>query len=533
VRKFSSYGPIDRDLHYYAPREGLINLALSQLLGELPDKGGHYVTVWGARQTGKTWLMQQALFRLQTEQQYARFTAAKINLQHLKSQQDVNKVVQAVADEVVKKLALPEVAIQGVDQFHLIFSRDILKKPLILILDEFDALSEEAISSLVAVFRNIYISRRDQFNQVTEEKDYLLHGVALIGVRAALGVENVTGSPFNVQHSLHIPNLTVAEVEKMFKWYEQESSQVIEPAVVERLFYETQGQPGLTCWLGELLTETYNKNQPTITMRDFKIAYAAALDALPNNNILNIISKAKQEPYKQLVLEIFQTSEKIPFRYDDRQINFLYMNGVIDQEIVAETKRYVKFSCPLVQKRLFNYFAYDLFRQVGQLYDPFESLEDTITDDTLNIENLIRRYEGYLKQNRDRLFKDAPRRSADLRIYEAVYHFNLYMYLTNFLQSYEGQVYPEFPTGNGQIDLIISYAGQTYGIEVKSFANQREYRKALKQAARYGLQLGLAEMSLIFFVDVIDETNRSRYEVVYLDDETGVMVRPLFVETGN
>jgi hypothetical protein len=107
------------------------------------------------------------------------------------------------------------------------------------------------------------------------------------------------------------------------------------------------------------------------------------------------------------------------------------------------------------------------------------------------------------------------------------------MYLTNFLQSYEGQVYPEFPTGNGQIDLIISYAGQTYGIEVKSFANQREYRKALKQAARYGLQLGLAEMSLIFFVDVIDETNRSRYEVVYLDDETGVMVRPLFVETGN
>jgi hypothetical protein len=36
-------------------------------------------------------------------------------------------------------------------------------------------------------------------------KDYLLHGMALIGVRAVLGVENVKGSPFNVQRSVHIP----------------------------------------------------------------------------------------------------------------------------------------------------------------------------------------------------------------------------------------------------------------------------------------------------------------------------------------
>jgi len=51
-------------------------------------------------------------------------------------------------------------------------------------------------------------------------------------------------------------------------------------------------------------------------MRDFEIAYAAAVDALPNANILNMISKAKQTPYKQLVLEMFKTEEKIRFRYD-------------------------------------------------------------------------------------------------------------------------------------------------------------------------------------------------------------------------
>ena len=39
----------------------------------------------------------------------------------------------------------------------------------------------------------------------------------------------------------------------------------------------------------------------------FEGVYAAALNLLPNNNILNLISKAKQEPYKSLVLELFQT----------------------------------------------------------------------------------------------------------------------------------------------------------------------------------------------------------------------------------
>ncbi|MFP4429135.1 MAG: hypothetical protein ACLFPB_07420 [Desulfovermiculus sp.] len=34
--------------------------------------------------------------------------------------------------------------------------------------------------------------------------NYFLHGLALIGVRAVLGVGSERGSPFNVQHSLHV-----------------------------------------------------------------------------------------------------------------------------------------------------------------------------------------------------------------------------------------------------------------------------------------------------------------------------------------
>ena len=58
MRKFSSYGPVSTKLHYYAPRQALIDAAMGQLIGQDPDQGGHYITVWAPRQTGKTWVMQ-------------------------------------------------------------------------------------------------------------------------------------------------------------------------------------------------------------------------------------------------------------------------------------------------------------------------------------------------------------------------------------------------------------------------------------------------------------------------------------------
>ncbi|MCP4696847.1 MAG: hypothetical protein GY862_08355, partial [Gammaproteobacteria bacterium] len=42
--------------HYHVPRLELADFAYRQLLGD-PDEGGHYITVWDPRQTGKTWLM--------------------------------------------------------------------------------------------------------------------------------------------------------------------------------------------------------------------------------------------------------------------------------------------------------------------------------------------------------------------------------------------------------------------------------------------------------------------------------------------
>jgi hypothetical protein len=533
MRKFASYGPVDKEMNYYVPRAELVAYALLQLIGENPAKGGHYITVWAPRQAGKTWIMREILWILQKDE---RFDVLKINLEHLKTEEDVNVILSVIGKEILTDLNKEVLKTDSADKFQNIFKKDVLNKPLILILDEFDALAEKAISAIVGVFRNIYNINREQLNLPLEQKKYLLHSVALIGVRSVLGIENAKGSPFNVQRSVHIPDLTFEEVEEMFVWHEKESEQTIDPEVIERLYYETKGQPGLTSWFGELLTEGCHlfkvEKDKHIDMQFFKRVYNAAINALPNNNILNIISKAKQEPYKDILLNMFKTDEKIPFKYDDYEHNFLYMNGVIDIEKTIELKHYMKFPCPFVQKRLFNFFANQITGFVGTLYDPFEDLDDAINETSLNVKNIIKRYRTYLLKNRDWLLKNAPRRS-DMKIYEAVFHFNLYMYLSSFINRFHGEIYPEFPTGNGKIDLIIKYREITYGIELKTYTDISGYKEALKQAAKYGKHLGLNKISLIFFVETIDDKNREKYEAVFEDEKTGVKVEPVFVATGD
>ncbi len=532
MRRFHSYEEVDPDIHYYVSRDKLIERTYHSLLGNNPAKGGHYITVWGPRQSGKSWLMRQVVRRFKA--QNPEFEVAILSMMSVGPDFSEERVLRLFAEqfEVMFGRAFPQ--LRDWEDVVRLFTAENFKRPVILIIDEFDGMGTRYINDFAKQFRSLYVSRRNETDKLTGEKTHRLHGLALVGVRSVLGIENETGSPFNVQRSLPIPNLTFKEVDSMFHWYERESGQTVEQAVIDRVFYETQGQPGLVGWLGEQLTEEdFNKDlNKAIDMALFQKVYSAALYILPNNNILNLISKARQEPYKQEVLELFRTDEKRPFSYDDPLLNFLYMNGVISWEKDEDEEYYVKFPSPLVQRRLFNAFARDMFRDLGQLHDPFADLSDIVTDDRLNLSNLMHLYETYLRQNRERLLKNAPRRETDNRVLEATYHFNLYLYLQRFFSDYKSRVHPEFPTGNGKIDILIHHGEQDYGLEVKSFANTKGYREALKQAARYGKQLGLAEICLVFFCEYISDENREKYEQVYVDQTTGILVKPVFVVTG-
>ncbi len=63
MRSFNSYGPVDARYHFCVERKAMVEECVNHLIG-IPEAGGHYFTIWGARQTGKTWLMRQAMHEI-------------------------------------------------------------------------------------------------------------------------------------------------------------------------------------------------------------------------------------------------------------------------------------------------------------------------------------------------------------------------------------------------------------------------------------------------------------------------------------
>ncbi len=118
----------------------------------------------------------QVRFRLLEEKT---FDVIKMSLEDLKNQTDILQVLNFIGQTILEKLGKEVFEIDTVAKFGAVFSNKILDKPLVLILDEFDALLEEAIHAIVGVFRGIYTSRQQQTTKKTSKKDYLLHGLAL------------------------------------------------------------------------------------------------------------------------------------------------------------------------------------------------------------------------------------------------------------------------------------------------------------------------------------------------------------------
>ena len=504
MRRFHSYGPVDCEEHFCVERQDLLVRCTEQLIGR-PEKGGHYFTIWAPRQTGKTWLMRQVKKEIETR--YGdRFMIGTMSVQGV-----------ILKDDAPDEAFLDHVPLLMWETFRLdlerppqdwgalkgLFSveKGMFDRPVILFIDEFDSLPPSTIDCLVTLFRDMYLKKGS----------YLLHGMALIGVRAVLGVESDRGSPFNIQRSLHIPNFTEDEVRDLFRQYQEESGQDIESEVVAKVYEVTRGQPGLVCWFGELLTETYNPghDQP-IALDTWNEVYMRACSSEWNNTVLNLIKKAKG-PYRSYVLDLFAQND-LPFSIRTDWCNYLYLNGIIDSEVIMDrsgTKKEIcRFSNPFVQQGIYDALTYDLIgdRTPILALDPLDELTDVFEGPHLDVPALLHRYKAYLTRLKAKGFnpwKEQPRR-ADLHVTEAVGHFHLYHWLQNAVGR-RCVISPEFPTGNGKVDLHLQCGAKRGLIEVKSFVDAAQVKEAREQAARYAAQMHFAEVTVALFVPVEDE----------------------------
>jgi hypothetical protein len=484
-------------------RRELVERCASDLVDD-PDKGGRFFTMWAPRQTGKTWIMQRAVAEIHAR--YGeRFAVGALSMQGLLGDEDTDEAFFRTVPRQFRDGFSIDVTAPGDWEgwLHVFDKRaGAFDRPLLLLIDEFDALPPRLIERLVGEFRRMYLSR----------ESYSLHGLALVGVRSVLGIDSPRGSPFNVQRSLHVPNLTHDEVTELFAQYQAESGQAVEPEVVGAVFDVTRGQPGLVGWFGELLCEKYNpgRDKP-ITEQTFQYVYVRALQAEWNNTVLNLVKKARG-PYVKRVIALF-TDPNVRFALDKDWCAYLYMNGIIDEAPAPELRTDVgavcRFSSPFVQRRLYAALTDDMFDENSPILaiEPGDLLADVFTPAGLCVPPLLGRYRAYLERHKERgtdPWQGQPRRK-DLHLTEAVGHFHLYAWLRDAVGR-RSTITPEFPTGNGKVDLVIRTKEHTALIEVKSFVDAYELQQGRAQAAGYAKKLGLAAATLAVFVPAPDAT---------------------------
>lgn len=200
-------------------------------------------------------------------------------------------------------------------------------------------------------------------------------------------------------------------------------------------------------------------------------------------------------------------------------------------QCMAAVGRYVnicRFSSPFIQDTLYHTFSSDLIGNDMPILalHPLDDLADVFAfPNNLELPALLRRYKEYLARLNAKginPWKEQPRRQTDLHLLEAVGHFHLYAWLQNAIGR-RCAVTPEFPNGNGRVDLHIRCGERRGIIEVKSFTDQYQAGEDRKQAARYAKKLGFDRVTMAVFVPIEDETVLEKLSVS--DTVDGVTVQ--------
>jgi len=164
MRRFHSYGPVDSEQHFCVERRELVGQCTDYLVGN-PGKGGHYFTIWGPRQTGKTWIMRQMAGEIE-KRHPGRFAVHSFSMGRLRGVSLDPPGDEPLGLPHAFRIFLPE-RLPGKpnlttwEDFSRLFSGDegLWEKPLILLIDELDTLPPGFLDIMAAQFREMYLER--------------------------------------------------------------------------------------------------------------------------------------------------------------------------------------------------------------------------------------------------------------------------------------------------------------------------------------------------------------------------------------
>ncbi|AUB81542.1 ATP-binding protein [Candidatus Thiodictyon syntrophicum] len=259
MRFFNNAGPVDCAQHYCLDPLHRIDLEeVEALLGQQ-----RYFVLHAPRQTGKTSSLLALMHHLNAG---TRYRCVYINVEPAQAaREDVPAAMQALLSGLgtwARQLAAdpypgqiwPQVLAEAgaFNAFGEVLSRwaEHSDRPLVLLIDEIDALIGDTLIALLRQLRAGYTKRPRAFPQsvvlcgVRDVRDYRIH--------SARSQEIITGgSAFNIKaESIRMGNFSAAGVVALYLQHSTETGQLVTADAIERIWDLTRGQPWLVNALG-------------------------------------------------------------------------------------------------------------------------------------------------------------------------------------------------------------------------------------------------------------------------------------------
>ena len=519
---FNTAGPGKLEDHYMI--DPLRRIGCDEILALIDQK--RYFVLHAPRHTGKTTSLLAMVEKINRDGQYC---CVYMNVESAQSARSniadgMKIIVGVLARQAEKYVGVTKLLEEmkdilskfGNDAFNAALASlsKLLEKPLVLFIDEIDALIGDTLVSVLRQLRSGYAERPQAFPisvvlcGVRDVRDYRIH--------VASGEIITGGSCFNVKaESLRIGDFSQEEIRELYEQHTAATGQVFEENIYPKVWDLTRGQPWLVNALARQATYKMKENRDRSRPITLDIIEEAAEQLILERatHLDQLIDKLREERVRRVIAPMAAGGEwpedAVP-NPDD--VQYVIDLGLIRQE----------------GKRLF--IANDIYREViprelttitqFNMASRPEQPWYVEADGRLNLPKLLREFQQFFRENSESWLERFDYKEAGFQLL-----------LQAFLQRIVnggGLIDREYALGSGRVDLLVRWRYPTDAprgqqkiqravLELKTIrAAQRDPKgilsEGLEQTARYAERSNAEEAHLI----VCDERpGRSWDEKIY------------------
>jgi len=496
MRFFNTEGPVNCAKHYCLPPLARFNLA--EILGLIAQE--KYFLLHAPRQTGKTSCLLALTEYLNRQGDYH---AVYANIEAAQALRE--DVAQAMAT-IVTNIAFWDSLTFG-KQDAVLLARQVLAdtphgsalgvflgrwcsqldKPLVLMLDEVDALVGDTLISLLRQLRAGYPTRPDAFPQslilcgVRDLQDYRIHASSEKTVITG-------GSAFNIKaESLRLGDFSQREVETLLLEHTAETGQIFTPEALELVWGLTQGQPWLVNALAYEATwrdkEGRDPDRPILAE-----AIQQAKENLIQRRVTHLdqLADKLREPRVRRVVEAILVGDQEPSAIPPDDISYVRDLGLI------KTAGQLAIANPIYREVVPRELTYGTQLTISQ--EPAWYIRP---DGSLDLPKLLAAFQQFFREHSESWLERFDYREAGPQLL-------LQAFLQRILNG-GGRIDREYGLGRRRTDLLIvwPYSGgvQRAVIELKLRYGdlERTIADGLAQTWAYADASGAGEAHLVIF----------------------------------